>query len=144
MEKGNKPFKDESVGIKIVVVIAISLLIIVALTFLFSVYYFGILGVFKLLGVSYDSSLSLLLFVLFFFLFSFIGDVIIKVFHHLFSVINRKSFTTMLLIHFLVTWSIISLLTFLMSSIQMSTVTQIVIAFIIAMIEVVLDKDDKK
>lgn len=147
MPNHDKPFKDETFGTKILIVITISFLLVFAITLFIGSYYFGILGIFKLLGVEYDSFLSLLLFVIFYFLLGIIGDLVVYAFSVLLSSIVFRPLTELtitFLINLLVNWSIISFLNFCMLSIEISIGTQIIASAIISIIEVVLENDDKK
>lgn len=147
MANEDKPFKNEKLGMKIVIVITISLLIIFSIGFVIGIYYFGILGIFKLLGVQYESFSSLFLFVVLYFLLGLIGDLIIKAFMILLSKIPLRNSTSTpieFFIYFLVNWSIISILNFFMQSIDISFITQVLAALIIAIIELTLDRLDKK
>lgn len=147
MGSEDKSFKEETIGMKIIIVTVISALIIFSIAFVFGIYYFGILGVFNLLGVEYESLYSLFLFVIFYILLGLIGEIVIIAFMILLSAISINRFTTKLvefLINFLVNWSIISILNFFMQSVQISMVTQVIAASIIAMIELTLESYTKK
>jgi Regulatory protein YrvL len=139
-----KPFKEETIGTKIFIVSVISLIICLAIGFVFGVYYFGILGVFNLLGVHYDSFFSLFLFVIFYFLLSLVGEIVIKV---LFSVLTMNHLSTnfaIFLINILVIWSIISFLNYSMDSIEINIGTQLIASTIIAIAELTIENYDKK
>ncbi|MEH7254608.1 YrvL family regulatory protein [Neobacillus niacini] len=147
MDSEDKSFKEETVGKKFLIVTVISVLIIFAIAFVFGIYYFGILGVFNLLGVEYESLYSLFLFVIFYFLLGLIGEIVIKALMILVSAFSINNFATMLfefLINFLVNWSIISILNLLMQSIHISMVTQVIAASIISVIEITLENYTKK
>ncbi|SDM63274.1 YrvL family regulatory protein [Bacillus sp. OK048] len=147
MDSEDKSFKEETVGKKFLIVTVISVLIIFPIAFVFGIYYFGILGVFNLLGVEYESLYSLFLFVIFYFLLGLIGEIVIKALMILVSAFSINNIATMLvefLINFLVNWSIISFLNLLMQSIHISMVTQVIAASIIAVIEITLENYTKK
>ena len=147
MDKDDKPFKEETLGVKIVVVISITLLIVFALAFVFGLYYFGVLGFFNLLGVKYDSLSSILLFVVLYFVFGFVGDLVIKVFQVLLSFLSySKQFkrTFEIFIYFLVNLIIISVLDIFMESIEINIVTRLLLALLIAVCEYTFDQKDKK
>ncbi len=147
MENNDKSFKDETVGTKIFIVIIVSFLVMFAIGFVIGIYYFGILGIFNLLGIQYKSLFSVFLFVIFYFLLGLVGDIVNKVFEVLLSSFSMNKLTTKLvrfLFASLVNWSIISCLDYFMQSISISIETQIIAASIIAIIEVYLENDDKQ
>ncbi|WP_197028412.1 YrvL family regulatory protein [Bacillus sp. EB01] len=144
MGEDDKSFKEESFGTKVIIIIAVAVLIIGAVGFAFGVYYFGLLGIFNLLGVQYDSLFSLFLFVVLFFLLGIPGELVVKVFEVLLSFLSANNVATGFLINGLVNWSILSLADFFMDSIYISQPTLLAVACIIATIETVLDKDEKR
>ncbi|WP_156319859.1 YrvL family regulatory protein [Bacillus sp. FJAT-18017] len=144
MGEDDKSFKEESFGTKVVIIIAIAVLIMGAVGFAFGVYYFGLLGIFNLVGVQYDSLFSFFLFVVLFFLLGIPGELVVKVFEVLLSFLSADNISTRFLINGLVNWSILSLADFFMDSIYISQPTLLGIACIIAIIETVLDKDEKR
>lgn len=141
------PFKDESFWMKIFIVSTILVIVTVAIGVVFALYYFGLLGLFNILGVQYDSLFALFLFVLFYFLLGIPGDVVVNSF----VLLLRRGATNesflrwgTLFIRFLVNWSILSLLHYAMHSIAITTVTQVVVALGVAVVETVFDKESKK
>ncbi len=147
MENDDKSFKEETVGTKIFIVIIVSFLVMFAIGLVIGIYYFGILGIFNLLGIHYKSLFSVFLFVIFYFLLGLVGDIVNKVFEVLLSSFSMNKLTTklvMFLFASLVNWSIISCLDYFMQSIHISLETQIIAASIIAIIEFYLENDDKQ
>jgi Regulatory protein YrvL len=140
----DKSFKEESFRTKVIIIIAVAVLIIGAVGFAFGVYYFGLLGIFNLLGVQYDSLFSFFLFVVLFFLLGIPGELVVKVFEVLLSFLSANNVATSFLINGLVNWSILCLADFFMDSIYISQQTMLVVACIIAIIETVLEKDGKR
>lgn len=139
-----KTFKEENMKTKIFIVLSMSFLVLGSLAFLFGIYFFGIAGIFNLLGIHYDSVWSLFWFGLFYFLLDSIFDIITKAFILLLEHSSLNNFWTGLGIHFVVVWSLISLLNLLMESISMTIASQMIAALIIAIIEVVLDKNGRE
>ncbi|WP_430003807.1 YrvL family regulatory protein [Metabacillus fastidiosus] len=147
MNNESKSFKEETLCSKIFIITAISALILFTIIFILSIYYFGILGTFSILGIQYDSLLSLLLFVIFYFLLGLAGDIVIKIFMILISFLpvnNLANIVAKFLIKFLVNLSIVSILDFFMKSIHISTGSQIIVALIIAVIELSFENSLKK
>lgn len=146
MSSQNKSFKEESIKSKILIVVVVSLLIIFALGFVIGLYYFGILGVFHLIGIQYNSFFSLFLFVIFYFLLGIFGEIILKIFTMLVSTIPLPPIVFGILstlFAFLVTWAIISFLNFCMTSIDFRAETEILVAAIITIIESAIEQIDK-
>lgn len=139
-----KTFKEESVKVKIFIVLSMTFLIIASLTFVFGIYFFGMAGIVNILGIQYDSIWSLFWFCLFYFLLDSIFDVVKKAFMLLLEHISAANLWTILTVHFLVNWALLSLLNLLMDSITISINAQLIAAAIIAVIEVALSKNDKK
>lgn len=146
MEEDHIPFKEESFGTKILIVVFVTVLIGVAIGLVVAGYYFGILGVFKLLGVYYDSLFSLFLFVICYLLLGIIGDVIIETFKIILSIFknNPANKLVLFIIYFLVNWFLILLVDSFMDSISIQTETQIVVGIIIGLIEFTLDNNGKR
>lgn len=143
-----KSFKEEPLHIKIFIIFVIILLIAFIVGFIFAIYYFGILGLFQILNVEYDSLFSFFLFVFFYFLLSFVGDFVAKVFEVLLSfplkINKRGKILIFFLSHFLITWTIIAFLNMVMSSITIPFTTQIILSLFIALIESTVANRPKK
>ncbi len=146
MKEENIPFKEETLRMKIVIVSVITVLIVVAIGIVIAGYYFGILGVFKLLGVQYHSLFSLFLFVIFYLLLGMFGEILIKTFEILLTVFKNNPATklVMFIIYFLVNWLLIALVDFFMDSITIQTETQIVVGMIVGLIEFSFDHNEEK
>ena len=141
-------FKNKSLGTKIAIVTIVSLILVGSIGFVVAAFYFGIVGLFTLLGVEYDSLWSLVWFTVFYFLLSIFGDIIIKIFVVLTNKSNKwpdnyKKFC-ILIYSFFVNWSIISLLNLLMSSINIHLLTQIIFSLIIALLDLISENSKKK
>ncbi|MED3929320.1 YrvL family regulatory protein, partial [Priestia megaterium] len=61
---------------KALTVIFITLIVIIAISLMLGAFVFGFIGLFKIFGVQYDSFLSLLIFLLLFFIIGFIVDLL--------------------------------------------------------------------
>lgn len=142
MEK-DKSFKEESAGTKIFIVVSMTILVGGSLAFVFGLYFFGIAGLFNILGIEYDSIWSLFWFAVFFFIVDSFADIIKKVFIVLLDQLSMLNKGTLFTIHFLVVWAVLSLLNLLMDSIAISINAQLIAAAVIALIEVALNKFSK-
>ena len=141
-------FKNKSLGTKIAIVTIVSLILVGSIGFVVAAFYFGVVGLFNLLGVEYDSLLSLVWFTIFYFLLSVFGDIIIKIFIVLTNNSNKwpdnyKKFS-ILIYSFFVNWGIVSLLNQLMNSINIYLLTQIIFSLIIAILDLISKNDKKK
>lgn len=75
----DKPFKQETLRTKIIIIIAIAIIAITVLGVITAGYFFGIIGLFRLLGVQYDSFGSLLWFIGGYLLIGGIGELFTNV-----------------------------------------------------------------
>ncbi|WP_068672128.1 regulatory YrvL family protein [Oceanobacillus sp. Castelsardo] len=144
-EHKNDSFRDMNRKEKISAVAGITLLIILVIGFIFGLYFFGLAGVFKVLGVQYESIWSLVIFVISFFIIGIIVEVFFKVIFKL-SVRNITGKTKVLFIRIIVesttNWLVLFTVDELMNSITLSPETEIIIALFLAVFEIVFD--DKK
>ncbi|MCT1905459.1 YrvL family regulatory protein [Oceanobacillus sojae] len=146
-ENENDSFRDKNVKEKIIVIIGITLLIVLAVGFVFGLFFFGMAGVFKLLGVQYDSIWSLVIFVICMFGVGLILEVVTKSIFVL-STRNMTEKTKILLIRIIIeftsNWLVLFTVDELMNSITLSVQTEVVIAALLTAIEIIFDDDDKE
>ena len=144
----NNSFKNKSLRTKIAIVATVSLMLMGAIGLVTVVFYFGIVGLFNLLGVEYDSLLSLVWFTIYFTLLSVFGDIVIKMFIVLTNHSNKWSDNykkySIVIYSFFVNWGIVSLLNQLMSSINIHLLTQIIFSLIMAILDFFIFKDNEK
>jgi len=145
---GNKDdlFKNKSIKEKIATIIWFSLLIAFILAFVFGIFFFGFAGIFKILGVHYDSIWSLLIFVVVYF--------VIGIFIDLFFVAlakiaigyisgSVKIFISRILFDFASNWLVLSVVDFLMDSITLTFTAKLIIASFLALLDVVFDGENE-
>ncbi len=145
-EHRNDSFRDMTIKDKMGTVVGIALLIIVVVGFLFGFYFFGMVGVFKLLGVQYTSIWSLVIFVISF----FILGVIVELFFNAIFKLSVRNITGKVKV-FLIQISFEGMSKFLvlfvvdefMKSITLSLGTEILIALVFAVLESVFEDNDK-
>lgn len=146
-ESNDDSFRNMNKKEKIATVIGIALLILFVAGFIFGLYFFGLAGVFKVLGVQYDSVWSLAIFVVNLLVIGLIFEVFSKVIFKL-SVRNMTGKAKVLMIRFLIeaitNWVVIFTVDELMRSITLSLQTEIIIALFIATLEIVFDDKDTK
>lgn len=141
----NKSFKEETFRMKLFIIITITFLLIASISFILGLFFFGTVGLFNILGVHYDSIRSIILFVLAYFLISFISDILVKVMKA-FMVHSKKwndSQITMgyFVISFLVNLMLISFINKFMHSIEINLWTQVIMAIILAILDIVFDNE---
>ncbi|RCW76805.1 YrvL family regulatory protein [Saliterribacillus persicus] len=143
-EHKNDAFRDMNIKGKIATVAGIALLIILVIGFVLGFYFFGMVGIFELLGVQYKSIWSLVVFVVSFFFLGLIVDLISKVIYKLF-VRNITAKVKMFLIRFSIesasNWILLFTVDEFMNSIALSLKIEIVIALLLAVLETVFDSD---
>ncbi|MCF3942643.1 regulatory YrvL family protein [Oceanobacillus alkalisoli] len=146
-ESNDDSFRNMNKKEKIATVVGIALLILFVAGFIFGLYFFGLAGVFKVLGVQYDSVWSLAIFVVNLLVIGLIFEVFSNVIFKL-SVRNMTGKAKVLMIRFLIeaitNWVVIFTVDELMRSITLSLQTEIIIAIFIATLEIVFDDKDTK
>lgn len=139
----NKPFKQETLRTKLIIIIAIAVIAITVLGVITAGYFFGIIGLFRLLGVQYDSFGSLLWFIGGYLLIGGIGEL----FTNAMRIFMRKAQkwresqikAVFILSSFLVNLIIISFLDNVMNSIEMEAITRVIVSLILALADYVMD-----
>lgn len=129
---------------KITTAIVVSVLIIFVIGFVLGVYFFGMVGVFKLLGVQYESTWSLVIFVISFVLLSLIVELFSNVLFKL-SVQTMtekiKIFLIRLSYGIISNWLVLFIVDEFMNSITLSLKTEIIIAIFLGIIEIAFDDE---
>ncbi|MFD1350837.1 regulatory YrvL family protein [Oceanobacillus caeni] len=145
-EHKNDSFRNMNKKEKLATIIGIALLIILAVGFVFGLFFFGLAGIFELLGVRYESIWSLVVFVINFIILGIIVELFSKVIFKL-SVRNITGKRKVILIRAIIegtsNWLVLFMVDELMTSITLSLKTEIIIALLLTVIEIVFD-DDKK
>ena len=140
----NDSFRDKNVKEKITIITGITLLIILAAGFIVGLFFFGLAGVFKLLGVQYESIWSLVIFVISLLIVSGIFELFSKLIFIL-SVRNITGKTTVLIIRIIIeftsNWLVLFTVDEFMRSITLSLTTEIIIALLITAAEIIFDDD---
>jgi hypothetical protein len=143
----NKSFRHLSFRDKLVVITAISLLITFALVVVMGSFFFGIFGFFKLIGVEYDSTKSLILFIWLLFLLGTITDILSKILNAIIPTLGLKKWTLLIttgLIDIFFSWITIHTVDELMHSITLSIMAELLFAFLLFIVEVALFKEKSK
>ncbi|WP_373894206.1 YrvL family regulatory protein [Virgibacillus natechei] len=143
-EHNNDSFRDMNKKEKSATVVGIALLIILVVGFVFGIYFFGLAGIFTLLGVQYESIWSLVVFAVSFFILGGIIELFSKPIFKLLvqNIIGKiEIFSTKLTMEAASNWLALFTVDEFMPSIILSLDTEIIVALIIAIVEMVFDHD---
>ncbi|HLR02893.1 MAG TPA: YrvL family regulatory protein [Virgibacillus sp.] len=146
MEEEDEKFRDLNLSTRIIVVIALSLIVLVAVTMLFGGFLLGFNGLFILFGVQYDSFWSLVLYVLSVFVIGSIVDLFAKAIVTITTqqMIGRyQKFITRMVIHTSFTWLMLYSIDEYMTTITVPLLTEIVAALLLFFLDYFFD-DEKK
>ncbi|KAB8125967.1 hypothetical protein F9U64_21105 [Gracilibacillus oryzae] len=146
-EENNDSFRDMNKKEKSLTVILIALLIILAVGFVLGVLFFGLAGIFQVLGVQYDSLWSLAIFVFIYFFVGLIIELFAKVIYKM-TVRNvtgkAARFFIRLLFEGATNWIILFTVDEFMNSITLSLKTELIVALLLSVLEFVFDDDKEK
>ncbi|MED3576086.1 regulatory YrvL family protein [Cytobacillus praedii] len=147
MPEKKDSFREMNVKDKTVTVAGIILLIILVVGFVFGLYFFGMAGIFKLLGVQYESIWSLAVFVVSY----FILGIIVELFSETIFKLSVRNITGKIWVFFIrisfeltSNWLVLFTVDEFMESITLSWKTEIIIALVVALIEIAFDHDKDK
>ena len=132
---------------KIATIIGILLLLILVGGFVLGIFFLGFAGMFRVLGVQYDSNWALILFVVLFFVIGFFFDFIFRVLTNLtkrYMSDQRISFSITFLFNLIKNGLVLFLLDDLMRSITLSFTTKLILAFLLSMVDSILDEREMK
>ncbi|MGJ3198052.1 YrvL family regulatory protein [Peribacillus frigoritolerans] len=145
-ENNNDSFRDMNIKEKMATVTRLAFLIILVVGFVLGLYFFGLAGVFELFGVQYESIWSLIVFVVSF----FILGIIVELFSKAIFKLSVQNITGKIKVFFIrisfegtSNWLVLFAVDEFMKSITLSLKTEIIIALLLAIIEIVFD-DDKE
>ena len=133
---------DMNIKEKIVTVIGITLLIILAVGFVLGIYFFGLAGIFELLGVQYKSIWSLIVFVVSFFVLSIIAELFSKA---IFVMLTQKITGKLKMLFVRISiesasnWLCLFTVDEFMKNITLPLKTEIIVALLLAVLEIVFD-----
>ncbi|MBP2241588.1 ABC-type uncharacterized transport system fused permease/ATPase subunit [Cytobacillus eiseniae] len=144
MSDNKDSFRKMNIKAKAVTVIGIALLIILVVGFVLGLYFFGLAGVFKLLGVQYNSTGSLVIFVVSFLILGMIVELFSNTLFKL-SVQNIKGEIRIYIIRIgfevASNWLVLFIVDEFMRSMTLSWQTESIMALLIALIEIAFDRD---
>ncbi|CEE00942.1 MULTISPECIES: YrvL family regulatory protein [Bacillaceae] len=146
--KENDSFSDLKPFEKILVIVSLILLVVLALSFIIGIFFFGFAGLFHIFGVHYESIQSLILFAVVYFIVALILDFLsILLFGLLSTYITNKFnlFVTRMILDCLFSWIALHTVDDVMESITIPLMTEIVVVIVFFIIEEAFEnKKDKK
>jgi hypothetical protein len=131
---------------KVIVGLAMTLLVVVAVAVVFGGFFLGLTGFFSLIGVTYESIGSLLMFVLYCFLVGIIFEIIEKIVVYFIVRANmgsRIKWVWITLVKLVLTWIVIHTVNELMTTVVLSGFAEFLTTLLIVSIDIVFD-DEKK
>ncbi|MBL4968598.1 YrvL family regulatory protein [Bacillus halotolerans] len=139
------PFKNLKPSSKIIVIVSIALLITIAAAVIFGGYFFGMKGLFAILGITYDSNQTLLFFILGCFAAGLVIDPLTKavslIMIHSLSIRKTALFT--FVFYFIANFITIYLVDYFMDSIYIPDALLFVISAFMAFTELAFDDQPK-
>lgn len=139
---GNNGSKAKKMSDKIFSVIVVSIIVIVALSIVAGAAFFGIAGLFKILGVEYESWYSFLIFFLMFGLIGFMADIFAIPLSRILASRTDKTyqkFLIVMVVDCLFSWMAIHTTDELMSSITIPSGTELITVLVMFLAEHAMD-----
>ena len=146
-EEKEVSFRDRSIKGKIASIAGITLLIVLVIVFVFGFYFFGLAGIFELLGVQYESIWSLVIFIVGVLILSFFVELFSKAIYILLALKISGKIQRLLTrgsIETVSNWFVLFTVDEFMNSITISFQAEIIIALLIAVTEIAFDGDEDK
>lgn len=131
---------------KIIAITAIILLILISVAVVFGGMFLGLSGFFSLIGVSYESNGSLLLFVLYCFLIGIFFEIIENIVLSLLKSSNIKTkrrWIWELIVRISLTWLLIHIVNEMVHTVTLSTFAEILTTLLMVSVDTVFDQKEK-
>ncbi|MFB0636024.1 regulatory YrvL family protein [Bacillus rugosus] len=137
----NEHSKDFNLKSKLIGIASITFIVAIALAVIFGGYFFGIKGLFSILGVSYDSNQTLVLFILVSFAVGLIIDPLTKIVSMILakSLSLKKTALFAFILYFVSNFITICFADYYIQSIYIPDVLLLVISALMAFIELAFD-----
>ncbi|AEP86695.1 conserved hypothetical protein [Bacillus spizizenii TU-B-10] len=137
----NEHSKDFNLRSKLIEIVSITFIVAIALVVIFGGYFFGIKGLFSILGVTYDSNQTLVLFILVCFAVGLIIDPLTKIISMILarSLSLKKTALFAFILYFVSNFITICFADYYMQSIYIPDVLLVVISALMAFIELAFD-----
>lgn len=131
---------------KIIAITAIVLLILISVAVIFGAMFLGLSGFFSLIGVSYESNGSLLLFVLYCFLIGIFFEIIENIVLSLLKSSNiktKKQWIWELIVRISLTWLLIHIVNEMVHTVTLSTFAEILTTLLMVSVDTVFVQKEK-
>lgn len=131
---------------KIIAITAIVLLILISVAVIFGAMFLGLSGFFSLIGVSYESNGSLLLFVLYCFLIGIFFEIIENIVLSLLKSSNiktKKQWIWELIVRISLTWVLIHIVNEMVHTVTLSTFAEILTTLLMVSVDTVFVQKEK-
>ena len=131
---------------KIIAITAIVLLILISVAVIFGAMFLGLSGFFSLIGVSYESNGSLLLFVLYCFLIGIFFEIIENIVLSLLKSSNiktKKQWIWELIVRISLTWPLIHIVNEMVHTVTLSTFAEILTTLLMVSVDTVFVQKEK-
>ncbi|ADM37801.1 regulatory YrvL family protein [Bacillus spizizenii ATCC 6633 = JCM 2499] len=137
----NEHSKDFSLRSKLIEIVSIAFIVAIALVVILGGYFFGLKGLFSILGLTYDSNQTLVLFILVCFAVGLIIDPLTKVVSMILarSLSLKKTALFAFILYFVSNFITICFADYFMQSIYIPDVFLVVISALMAFIELAFD-----
>ncbi|TYS25553.1 hypothetical protein FZC71_03065 [Bacillus subtilis] len=137
----NEQFKEVKLSSKLIVIVSIILIVAIALAVIFGGYFFGMKGLFSILGITYDSNQTLVLFILVCFAAGLIIDPLTMIVSMILvkSLSLKKTALFAFILYFISNFITICFADYFMQSIYIPDVLLFVISALMAFIELAFD-----
>lgn len=137
----NEHSKDFSLRSKLIEIVSIAFIVAIALVVILGGYFFGLKGLFSILGLTYDSNQTLVLFILVCFVVGLIIDPLTKVVSMILarSLSLKKTALFAFILYFVSNFITICFADYFMQSIYIPDVFLVVISALMAFIELAFD-----
>ncbi|MBK4203039.1 hypothetical protein EGI09_03590 [Bacillus subtilis] len=137
----NEHSKDFNLRSKLIEIVSITFIVAIALVVIFGGYFFGIKGLFSILGVTYDSNQTLVLFILVCFAVGLIIDPLTKIISMILARSLSLKITALFafILYFVSNFITICFADYYMQSIYIPDVLLVVISALMAFIELAFD-----
>ncbi|QJC88708.1 regulatory YrvL family protein [Bacillus inaquosorum] len=137
----NEQFKELKLSSKLIVIVSIILIVAIALAVIFGGYFFGMKGLFSILGITYDSNQTLVLFILVCFAAGLIIDPLTMIVSMILakSLSLKKTALFAFILYFISNFITICFADYFMQSIYIPDVLLFVISALMAFIELAFD-----
>lgn len=143
----DEPFRDKNCKQKIGTIVGMTLFILFILGFVLGIYFFGVAGIFTLLGIEYTSVWSLIIFVVILIILSAIVELFSEPIFRLIAGKITGTFAVLCIqfgIQSLTNWLCLFTIAEFMESVHLTQEAGIIVAMLLALIEMTIEAKERK